>query len=164
MENKKKFKLFGIFNILDIIIVIAIVAAGFLGFKLIKSNSNNILFAGTGDQQIEYTVGAQKVTLDAINLIKVGDTVYKSENSQYLGIVTDIKYEEHTSIEYNQTTGEYMEYTFPELYNVNITIKGNGVQDDRDVVVEGLTIKIGTALNVKGKGYVFSGYVISLNI
>lgn len=46
--------------------------------------------------------------------------------------------------------------------NIYVTIEGNGTETEKDITVEGTTVKVGMELNVKGKGYAFKGIVVEV--
>ena len=45
---------------------------------------------------------------------------------------------------------------------IYVTIEGNGTETEKDITVEGTTVKVGMELNVKGKGYAFKGIVVEV--
>lgn len=161
-KKNKNNKLFGLFNIVDLLIIIIVIAVLIIGVKIIRSNSQNSSLVAVQSKEIEYVVNSQHQYLEAVEYVKVGDKVYNSVNSDYLGVVSDVKYEEQIIPAFNVSTGLYENYKVPDKYSINITIKGNGTESDEDVIVEGSNIKIGTQINVKGKGYVFISYVIDI--
>ncbi len=162
-KNKKNNnKLFGLFNIVDLLIVLVVVVVLIVGVKVIRANSSDSSIISAQSKEIEYIVNSQNQSLESVDFIKVGDMVYNSVNSQYLGVVTDVQYTEQITPAFNANSGLYEEYKVPDKYSINITIKGNGVESEDNIVVEESNIKIGSQLNVKGKGYVFIGYIVDI--
>lgn len=158
--GKKRF--FNVLNIVDILIIVIVIAVGILGIKIIKSNSSNSIISSAKTKEIEYVVNSQHQGIESVEYVKVGDKVWNSTNLQYLGVVTNVEYTKQTAPMFNPNTGLYEEYEIPNKYSINITIKGNGTESDENIVVEGTNVKIGTQLNVKGKGYVFIAYVVDI--
>ena len=46
--------------------------------------------------------------------------------------------------------------------NIYVTIEGPGTETEKDITVNGTTVKTGMELNVKGKGYAFKGNVVEV--
>lgn len=163
-RNNKNNKLFGLFNIVDLLIIVVVIAVAAVGIKVIISNSQNSAIVPVKTKDIEYVVNAQSQNLESVQYVKVGDKIWNSVNSEYLGVVSSVEYKEQVVPMFNPETGEYEEYISPERYSINITIKGNGVESNDNISVEGTSVKIGKQLNVKGKGYVFIAFIVDILI
>lgn len=158
--SKKKF--FRVLNIVDILIIIVVIVIAAVGIKVIRSNSNNTAISSAKTKEIEYVVNSQHQSLEAVEIVKIGDKIWNSVNLQYLGVVTNVEYAKQTAPMFNPNTGAYEEYELPDKYSIYITIKGNGTESDENIFVEGSNIKIGSQLNVKGRGYVFISFVVDI--
>ena len=91
-----------------------------------------------------------------------GGNAYESSTSTYLGTVKDVKTEPFTETMFNRTTGKYEKVPVDGYSNIYLTIEGNGTETEKDITVEGTTVKVGMELNVKGKGYAFKGIVVEV--
>ena len=161
-KKNKNNKLFGLFNIVDLLIIVIVIAVLLVGVKIIRGNSQNSALVSEQNKEIKYVVNSQNQNIEAVKYVKVGDKVYNSVDSRYVGVVAAVDYTEQITPKFNPNTGVYEEYKIPNKYSINITIKGNGIESDENVIVEGSNIKIGSQLNVKGKGYVFVGYIVDI--
>lgn len=156
----KSRKLFGIFNIVDVILILLVIAAGIVGAKL-------FLGGGTGQTTAEtktysYVVMGQEVVEETADFPVVGGNAYNSSTSAYLGIVKEIKTEPFTETMFNRATGSYEKVPVAGYSDIYVTIEGNGTETEKDITVEGQTVKVGMELNVKGKGYAFKGIIVEV--
>ena len=74
----------------------------------------------------------------------------------------DVKTEPFTETMFNRTTGKYEKVPVDGYSNIYVTIEGSGTETEKDITVEGTTVKVGMELNVKGKGYAFKGIVVEV--
>lgn len=159
MSERKSKKLFGIFNIVDILLILLLIAAGGIGAKL---------FLGGGTEQAaeqksySYVVLGQEVLEETADFPVIGGNAYNSSTGVYLGQVTKVESEPHTETIYHAASGSYQKVSVPEYCDLSLTITGNGTETERDIIVEGTTVKVGKELNVKGKGYAFKGYIVEV--
>lgn len=156
----KSRKLFGIFNIVDVILILLVIAAGLIGAKM-------FLGGGTGQTTAEtktysYVVMGQEVVEETADFPVVGGNAYNSSTSAYLGIVKEVRTEPFTETMFNRTTGKYEKVPVAGYSDIYVTIEGNGTETEKDITVEGQTVKVGMELNVKGKGYAFKGIVVEV--
>lgn len=156
----KSRKLFGIFNIVDVILILLVIAVGLIGAKL-------FLGGGTGQTTAEtktysYVVMGQEVVEETADFPVVGGNAYNSSTSAYLGIVKEVKTEPFTETMFNRTTGKYEKVPVAGYSDIYVTIEGNGAETEKDITVEGQTVKVGMELNVKGKGYAFKGIIVEV--
>lgn len=157
----KSKKLFGIFNIVDIILILLVIVVGIVGAKMFLGGSNDS--AATAETKTySYVVMGQEVVEETANFPVVGGNAYNSSSSAYLGVVKDVKVEPFTETMFNRTTGEYEKVPVDGYSDIYVTIEGNGTETEKDITVEGTTVKVGMELNVKGKGYAFKGIVVEV--
>lgn len=156
---KKSKKLFGVFNIVDVVLILLVVVAGIIGYRVFfSSDAKN----GGAQKTYTYVVEGQEVLDETANFPVVDGKVYNSSTSAYLGIVKDITTEPFTETIYNQTAGAYQKIPVEGYSNIRLTIEGLGTETEKDITVEGTTVKVGMELNVKGKGYAFKGIVVEV--
>ena len=74
----------------------------------------------------------------------------------------DVETEPFTETMFNRNTGKYEKVPVDGYSNIYVTIEGNGTETEKDITVEGTTVKVGMELNVKGKGYAFKGIVVEV--
>lgn len=161
MSERKSKKIFGIFNIVDMILILLVILVGIVGAKMFLGG-NDVQETSEPAKTYSYVVMGQKVMKETAELPVVGAEVYNSSTSEYLGVVTDVKSEPHTEAVFNEATGQYEKAPIAEYCNLYVTIAGQGTETEKDIIVEGTTVKVGMNLNVKGKGYAYQGYVVEV--
>lgn len=158
MKNRK---LFGIFNIVDMILILLVIAAGIIGAKMFLGGGSQADTAAE-TKTYSYVVMGKEVVEETANFPVAGGNAYESSTSAYLGVVTDVKAEPFTETMFNRTTGKYEKVPVDGYSDIYLTIEGNGTETEKDIIVEGTTVKVGMELNVKGKGYAFKGIVMEV--
>lgn len=156
MKNKK---LFGIFNIVDILLILIVIIIGIIGGRMLLGGGNT---AQTDAKTYSYVVMGEEVVAETADFPVVGGNAYNSSTSAYLGVVQDVKTEPFTETMFNRMTGKYEKVSVDGYSNIYVTIEGNGTETEKDITVEGTTVKVGMELNVKGKGYAFKGIVVEV--
>lgn len=156
----KSRKLFGIFNIVDIILILAVAVVGIVGAKM-------LLGGGEADTAAEaktysYVVMGQEVLEETANFPVIGGNAYNSSTSAYLGTVTEMKTEPFTETVYDRSSSSYQKVPVEGYSNIYLTIEGTGTETEKDITVNGTTVKVGMELNVKGKGYAYKGIVVEV--
>lgn len=160
-EHRSK-KFFGIFNVVDIFIVVVAIALVIAAYFII--HSRNISAQGGTIQPIRYTIEGFQSLNDIEGIPEIGKEVYNSSTYDYLGKVVDLRVEPYTERIFNPKTEKFEKVEIPNFVNLYLTIEGNGYHNERDVVVEGTTVKVGSELNVKGKGYAVKSYIVEIDI
>lgn len=153
-------KKFGRLNVVDILIVFAVIlvlAGG--GYYLLHKQSPE---AQAQVKTYTYVVEGQEVVSDIIDMPTIGQNIYNSSTSEYLGTLVDFSYEESTETVFDYEAGEYKKVPLNGYSDLTVTISGSGVEDDANITVEGTVVKVGKELNIKGKGYAFKGIVIEV--
>ena len=157
----KRNKLFGIFNIVDILLILIVIIVGIVGGRMLLGG-RGAAESGADTKTYSYVVMGEEVVAETANFPVVGGNAYESSTSTYLGTVKDVKTEPFTETMFNRTTGKYEKVPVDGYSNIYVTIEGNGKETEKDITVEGTTVKVGMELNVKGKGYAFKGIVVEV--
>lgn len=157
IDNKGK--LFGKVNIIDlsIILVVVLVAAAVYGVYFRKTESAE----ATADR-IEYDVELTVKPEEFVDAIKIGDEIRDSVRGHYLGKVIDKKKLPATKVIENIDKGEFVKAEIPGMYDVIVTIEANGMVTPRSILAEGVEVKVGQRMYIKGKGYASPGYIVRL--
>lgn len=150
------------FNIVDIIIIIVIVFAAVGTVKFLNGRSEEAKAGGS--QTVRFAFEGRNVLLGGASLVKKGDKIYNSNNSEYIGVVTGVDIVPYKLVEFNPETAAYEEMEVPDRYDVTVYAEGTGYHNDANVVVEGQIIKVGQQFNLKGKGYAFEGYIVKVEV
>ena len=156
----KSKKLFGVFNIVDVILILAVIAVGAVGAKMFLGGSDADTTAET--KTYSYVVMGQEVLEETADFPVVGGNAYNSSTSAYLGTVKEVATEPFTETMYDQKTGKFHKVPAEGYSNIYVTIEGPGTETEKDITVNGTTVKTGMELNVKGKGYAFKGIVVEV--
>lgn len=157
----KSRKLFGVFNIVDIILILMVIVAGVVGAKMFLGGSGEADTAAA-TKTYSYVVMGQEVLDETADFPVVGGNAYNSSTSAYLGAVKEVATEEFTETVYDKGSESYKKVPVEGYSNIYVTIEGPGTETEKDITVNGTTVKTGMELNVKGKGYAFKGIVVEV--
>ena len=154
----KSKKLFGVFNIVDIILILAVIVVGAVGAKMFLGGGSTDTAAET--KTYSYVVMGQEVLDETADFPVVGGNAYNSSTSAYLGTVKEVATEQFTETVYDKDTSKFHKVPVEGYSNIYVTIEGS--ETEKDITVNGTTVKTGMELNVKGKGYAFKGIVVEV--
>ncbi|MBR6543761.1 MAG: DUF4330 domain-containing protein [Anaerotignum sp.] len=154
-------KLFGVFNIVDIILILLVIAAAAVGAKMFLGGGSNAETAAE-TKTYSYVVMGQQVLDETADFPVVGGNAYNSSTSAYLGTVKEVATEQFTETVYDKDTSKFHKVPVEGYSNIYVTIEGPGTETEKDITVNGTTVKTGMELNVKGKGYAFKGIVVEV--
>ena len=157
----KSRKLFGVFNIVDIILILVVIAAAAVGAKMFLGGGSSTETAAE-TKTYSYVVMGQEVLDETAEFPVVGGNAYNSSTSAYLGTVKEVATEEFTETVYDKETSKFHKIPVEGYSNIYVTIEGPGSETEKDITVNGTTVKTGMELNVKGKGYAFKGVVVEV--
>ena len=157
----KSRKLFGVFNIVDIILILVVIAAAAVGAKMFLGGGSSTETAAE-TKTYSYVVMGQEVLNETAEFPVVGGNAYNSSTSAYLGTVKEVATEEFTETVYDKDTSKFHKIPVEGYSNIYVTIEGPGSETEKDITVNGTTVKTGMELNVKGKGYAFKGVVVEV--
>ena len=157
----KSKKLFGVFNIVDIILILVVIAVAAVGAKMFLGGGSNAETAAE-TKTYSYVVMGQEVLDETAEFPVVGGNAYNSSTSAYLGTVKEVATEEFTETVYDKETSKFHKIPVEGYSNIYVTIEGPGSETEKDITVNGTTVKTGMELNVKGKGYAFKGVVVEV--
>lgn len=160
MKERHSRKLFGVLNALDILIILVLVCAAAFGVYWTKGRQSTQTAAET--KTYTYVVEGKAVLEETAEFPVVGQNVYNSSTSEYLGTVAEVWSEPNTETNFNRVTNTYEKVPVPGYCDIYVAITGNGTETDQDITVEGTVVKVGRELNVKGKGYAFKGYIVEV--
>ena len=157
----KSRKLFGVFNIVDIILILVVIAAAAVGAKMFLGGGSSTETAAE-TKTYSYVVMGQEVLDETAEFPVVGGNAYNSSTSAYLGTVKEVATEEFTETVYDKETSKFHKIPVEGYSDIYVTIEGPGSETEKDITVNGTTVKTGMELNVKGKGYAFKGVVVEV--
>lgn len=156
----KSKKVFGIFNIVDILLILVVIVGGIAAARIFLGGGTADTAADT--KTYSYVVMGEKVVEETADFPVVGGNAYDSTDSTYLGVVKEVNTTPFTETMFNRITEKYEKVPVSGYNNIYVTIEGKGTETEKDITVEGETVKVGMELNVKGKGYAFKGIVVEV--
>ena len=159
MEDKKTFRpRFNLFDAVIILLALAVVGAA----VLLRDRSTGADTA-RGTVPVRYTVEMTRTPQDMVNQMHVGDDIYRSTDSAYMGKIVDVRSGPHLEREFLPEAGRFVLYEVPESLDVYVTVEGQAHWDGKDIFVESVSPKICGEMFVKGKGFARLGYVCGID-
>ena len=159
MEDKKTIRPhFNIFDVVIILLALAVVG----GAMLLRDRT-----AGADTTRstvpLRYTVEVKSAPKDMANQMRVGEDIYRSTDSAYLGRIVDVRRVPHQENEYLEEAGRFVPFEVPESEDIYVTIEGQAYWTGKDLVVEEAAPKICGEMFVKGKGFARLGFVCAID-
>lgn len=149
------------FNIFDVVIIALVLLA--LAAALLLRDRSTGQDAARDTAPMRFMVELAKAPLGMADQIHVGDPVYRSTDSVYLGTVADIRCVPHLEREYISAVGRFIAYEYEENCDIYVTIENEGYSTARDIVIGTITPKICGEMYIKGKGFARLGYVLDVD-
>ncbi len=150
------------FNITDVVIVVAVIALALFGWSIISDKSESSV---TSVSDVSFTVEITKCDKSFGEAITVGDDIYDSLKGGYYGKVEAVEIKPETYVAANTASGTFSIQTYPERYNVYVTVKGTPTtMTDGNIMFASQKVKVGTMAYLKSAGYVGYGYVTDVQI
>ena len=159
MEDKKTFR--PRFNLFDVVIILLALAV--VGAALLLRDRSTGADTTRATVPIRYTVEVTRAPQDMANQIRVGDNIYRSTDSAYMGKIVDVRSVPHTENEYLPEAGRFVRYEIPESFDIYVTVEGQGYWNGKDIFVEDVSPKICGEMYIKGKGFARLGFVCGLD-
>ncbi|MBQ9458937.1 MAG: DUF4330 domain-containing protein [Oscillospiraceae bacterium] len=156
METKRKF------NIVDIVLLV-LAAAVVIGVFALRNRVTGA-DASRSTVPMRCTVEMTWAPEDMANQMKVGDDVYHSTDSKYIGKVVSVRAVPHIENNYSWAQGRFIRYESEDGYDIYLTIEGDGYTTGRDVVIGEVKPKICGEMAVKGQGFARMAYVVDLDL
>lgn len=146
------------FTFVDFFIILAVILVVAVGFIFLKSGNE----AGAETKKVNFTVLATAQQKGLSELVKEGDDVVISFSEDVHATV--VKAYEETRVDYyfNSFTGRYVKGTFNDKSDVYVELTADAVISDTAISKDGLPIRVGDEMPVRGKGYVVKGYVVDV--
>jgi hypothetical protein len=154
----KEGKIFGKINIIDfsvIVLIILLILTAYLKFGVLgKTNKVD------ESAKIIYDFKIPAVRMYTIDSVRIGDDVYDSQTSNYIGKVIDVKYTKAIQ-SIPKEDGTIVVTEMLDKYDMTITIETNGVENDKGYFANGnIELKVGGDIMIetkyaKSKGTIF---------
>ncbi len=148
------------FTIIDLLIILVVIAAIIFGAVKIFPG----LFSKGGEQStVEFTVMVTGKDEGFSQMIHTGDVVSLSYEEKDSGVVTNVRTEPATTMTYDSIDGQYNIANVEGQEDIYITVQADAVVSDLVVKTGETAVKVGKEMPIRGKGYVTSGFVVSMN-
>ena len=149
------------FNVVDAVLVLLLVAA--VAVCLLFLRQRGTIASQTETSPMRFTLELREVQPETMALFETGQSIYRSTDGVYLGVLADYYSEPYTKTEYSQLLEKYVTYECEDLYRVYLVIEGQGYETAADVVISDVTVKIGDEVFVKSKGYAGAGFITGID-
>lgn len=159
MEDKKTFR--PRFNLFDAVIILLVLAV--VGAALLLRDRSTGADPARATVPIRYTVELTRAPQDMANQMRVGDDIYRSTDSAYMGKIVDVRSVPHLENAFLPEANRFVRYEVPESFDIYVTVEGQGYWDGKDIFVESVSPKICGEMFVKGKGFARLGFVCGID-
>ncbi|MCL2396823.1 MAG: DUF4330 domain-containing protein [Defluviitaleaceae bacterium] len=144
------------FNIIDAVVILAIIAVIAAGIWYFST-------ARGGDQVGVYFVVEFRGRMPGFeDNIAVGGEIRDSIRNVLLGRVVYVDVQPATQTTFDNETGVFMLADLPDRYDVYVTIRGNGTENNSEIRSEGELVRIGQEMFLRGRGYAGIGFITHL--
>jgi len=144
------------FNIIDaavVIVIIGIIAAGIWFFWS----------SGDGaDINAYFVVEIRDQMPNFFDTIEIGGEIRDSIRNYFLGHVVDAHYQPATMVSFDYMTESFILTVIPERYDVYITIRGTGTENNSVITSNGQAVRVGQEMFLRGTGYAGIGFITEL--
>ncbi|MBQ8299677.1 MAG: DUF4330 family protein [Clostridia bacterium] len=146
-------------NILDVIIILIAIVAGVVGYSLMN---NGEVVETPNTSKVVYSIKATSCLPEVEKYLEEGSTVYDSLKNYNIGTILEYEIEPNEVLVPDLTTGTVKPNIREDRIDIMLTIEANATQSDRLISIGDYEIKVGQEAYVRGKGYAFSGYIVSI--
>lgn len=160
-EKDKRGSFLGRFNSLDwliIVLVVVIIGGAYFGLNY-RSKS-----LAVPQMPISYDLEIKAVGSDFMDNAKAGSLIYESTKGNKMGKVTKVDVKPAESINQDTVNGKFVLATVPNLYDVILTVETNAQVSSSSIVTDGLELKVGKKIFVKGKGFANAAFVMAIRL
>ena len=155
-SNTKKRPRFTFFDILIAVVIIAALAV--VAYVLVISPMKG----SSADKQLEFVVEVQTSTLDVLDLVKSGDKVTISGKAE--ATLKNVTFSPAKKLVLDEINGEYKNSLVPERYDIYATVTAPASENDKDISIGNMPIKVGAKMSLEGKGYSINGAVLDMTL
>ncbi|MDR2167422.1 MAG: DUF4330 domain-containing protein [Clostridiales bacterium] len=154
-EKRKKFTIIDIFIV---ILLLGIIAFGIWFFTTARVGEGYYIY-----YVVELRQG-RAGTVEAVQQVPLGAEVRDSVRNYALGQLMFMRYEPAVVNLHNSETGEIFESTFPERYDIFLTVRGRGGVTDSQILAQGQPVRIGMDKFLRMRGFAGIGIVVDMRI
>ena len=159
MEDKKTPRLR--FNLFDVVIILLALAV--VGAAVLLRNRSTGADTTRATVPIRFTVELTRAPEDMTNQMVIGGDAYRSTDGAYMGKIVDVRWVPHVENEFLAEAGRFIRYESSGSFDIYVTVEGQGYWNGKDIIVEGVSPKVGGEMYIKGKGFARTGYVCNID-
>lgn len=148
------------FNYVDVIILLLVVAAGFVGYRFLGETS----LVASEVPEVSFTVEIKNCPPDYKTRIHEGDAIKDAIKGGAYGKVTGISVTPNIEYMEDKINGEFVQTSHEGREDVYVTITGTPTTYGKNIMFASQTIKVGKQVNIKGKDYVGTGFVVDMQV
>ena len=148
------------FNIVDVLVILAIIAAIAAAIWF---------FTGTGfgnERYVYFVVEFQAQMPDFEDNIIAGYAaeaeVRDSIRNLFLGHVWDVWSQPAVLVTFDNTTNTFVNEVIPDRYDVYVTIRGVGTENESAIQSNGQIVRVGQEMFIAGNGYAGIGFITQI--
>ena len=157
MENKK-IK----FNGMDLFIIIVAVAVVAAGTYFLCARGGSTAVVTQENVLVRTTVELDMQNKEFAELVKVGEKAAIGEKEKMMTVVESVEIVPATDKGYDIIEGRVLRAEVPDKYDVKITLVGDGTENERDIMINGNSLKVGQKVVVSSRDFAGEGYIIGL--
>jgi hypothetical protein len=159
MKLWEKGKLFGLLNIVDIIVILLVVAA-VVGVGA-KTSVLRKMTAKSTVSPVRTEVFVDDILPVTAAAPKVGDVVRELSSGEELGVVKDVKVEDHVE-KASDAQGNWHMNPVPGRKSVTLTLEGDLTAYNNQFRVGTMNIKVGSKITISSDLYQFESVIIGV--
>jgi hypothetical protein len=161
MKLWEKGKLFGLLNIIDIIVILLVVAA-VVGVGA-KTSVLRKMTAKSTVSLVRTQVFIDDILPESAAVPQVGDIVRELSSGEELGVVKDVKVEDHVE-KASDAQGNWHMNPVPGRKSVILTLEGDLAAYNNQFRVGTMNVKVGSKITIDGDFYQFDGAIIEVEV
>ena len=157
MSKSKRAPRFNIIDVLVVLVIIAVIAAAAWFF----------ISAGFGDERYVYFVVEfqeqmpgfkDKIIAGYAPSAEVRDSI----RNYFLGHVWDVHSRPAALVTFDNTTNTFINGTIPDRYDIYVTIRGVGTENESAIMTNGQIVRVGQEMFIAGHGYAGRGFITQI--
>ncbi len=163
MEAKKNKR--GIINIVDILIIVVLIAGiAFLAIMYNRVKNPTTAAVDQGEAvDIYFDVQLSAVREEVCSLLKEGDSIRFDARTNEYGEIYELSEPQLAEVVYsNAVEGVFEQATFSDLYDILITIKATGYENEDKITAGSLKLTVGSSVYLKTADLACSGYIFDV--
>lgn len=145
----KKGNLFGKINLFDLFVLLLVFVIAIFGFNRINNNST---FSSVETKDITFELFIHNVRNVTTNTIKIGDEIKHFETNQIMGEIIEKKVMPATK-HVETEDGKIVTAEMPDRYDMLLTVKGEGIINNVEIILGAKTIRVGSQIKVRTPKY-----------